>query len=348
MRLYDTIMSKPGTATDHAYCGCYSIMAPIMKEAQCFDIADNIVDICDHLSETRPSTVLSAMPMLRMPYPKIWLEWTHADHRKGNPSNNGKPIPQKMGCYIESDPDGARGVVVFFWKHKELQDLPAGLDELSIDPIGIVFDWTQEPGKPPREQYADMFLGNTGLPIKIHPQQGFEAHRDAMLKGKKWRKFAQDEKEVRAFMALQARSDVVPLLQFTKLFEVCGPALLPGGHLYESFVNDIAGEFSFIESFILMLNSKNTIIQREREDLSRLNKARAKSRRAPLKEFITTKVRLSPTQQRRHGIASGWHESARQHLCRGHFKLRSTGLFWWSSHLRGFGDKTVRSGYRAE
>jgi hypothetical protein len=97
-----------------------------------------------------------------------------------------------------------------------------------------------------------------------------------------------------------------------------------------------------------MLNSKNTIVEQRREDLSRLNKARTKSRKAPLREFITTKIRLSPTQARRHGIASDWHESARQHLCRGHFKVRATGVFWWSPHLRGFGDKTVRTGYRAE
>jgi len=349
MRLYDTIMSKPGTFTDKAYQGCYSVICPVMRGAQCFDISDNVVDICDNLTNTRPSTVMSALPMLRMPYQKIWLEWTHADHRKGVPSSNGKPVPQKMGCYIESDSTGSKGVVVFFWRHNKLHDLPPGLDELSINPVGVVFDWSQEPGKPPREQYADLFLGNSGLPIKVHPQQGYEAHRDAMVKGAKWRKFASEEKEVRAFMALQARSDVVPLLQFHELYEACGDSLLPGGHLYESFVGDLAGEFSFIESFILMLNSKNTIIEQRREDLSRLNKARAKNRRPPLREFTTTHIRLSRVQGNRHGIrGGGWHESARQHMVRGHFKLRRSGVYWWSAHPRGFGDKLVRTGYRAE
>jgi hypothetical protein len=28
-------------------------------------------------------------------------------------------------------------------------------------------------------------------------------------------------------------------------------------------------------------------------------------------------------------------EAARAHLVRGHFKIRRTGVFWWSSFLRG-------------
>lgn len=32
-------------------------------------------------------------------------------------------------------------------------------------------------------------------------------------------------------------------------------------------------------------------------------------------------------------------EAARQHLVRGHFKIRRTGVYWWSPFLRGDGTR---------
>jgi hypothetical protein len=33
------------------------------------------------------------------------------------------------------------------------------------------------------------------------------------------------------------------------------------------------------------------------------------------------------------------------HLVRGHFKVRRTGLFWWSPHVRGKGEAPVGQTY---
>jgi len=35
----------------------------------------------------------------------------------------------------------------------------------------------------------------------------------------------------------------------------------------------------------------------------------------------------------------------RMHLVRGHFKTRSTGIFWWSPFVRGHGDAVERRHY---
>jgi len=110
--------------------------------------------------------------------------------------------------------------------------------------------------------------------------------------------------------------------------------------MHEDFMEDLAGEFSYTQSFLMMLNSRNSVVSRTREDLSRLNKARAKKKKHPLKEFIVTDLRLNKSHQTRAGMMGIDRAAARRHLVRGHFKLRSTGVYWYSAHLRGHGENS--------
>jgi hypothetical protein len=64
------------------------------------------------------------------------------------------------------------------------------------------------------------------------------------------------------------------------------------GNRLLSHYNDTVGEFAFARAFVTMLNAKNGV-EREKEDLSRLNKARVRRGKRALSEFIVTRLALS-------------------------------------------------------
>ena len=108
--------------------------------------------------------------------------------------------------------------------------------------------------------------------------------------------------------------------------------------MFEDFMEDLAGEFSYTQAFLMMLNSRNKVVSQTKEDMSRLNKARAKKKRLPLKEFIVTDLRLNKSHQTRAATLGIDRVAARRHLVRGHFKLKYGQVWWWSPHLRGHGE----------
>src|SRR6185295_2908196 len=92
---------------------------------------------------------------------------------------------------------------------------------------------------------------------------------------------------------------------------------------------------------LAMLNSRNCV-EREPVDLSRLNKARGKRGKQPLMSYTKTKLVLSRARARAADAQGISREAARQHLVRGHFKIRPPGkkgggggVFWWAPVLRG-------------
>lgn len=109
----------------------------------------------------------------------------------------------------------------------------------------------------------------------------------------------------------------------------------------DNFLADIQGEGPFMQCFLAMLNSRNCI-EREPVDFERLNKARFKRGKPALMNYTKTKLVLSRAQARVADADGMSRETARQHLVRGHFKIRTSrkgggGVFWWSPHLRGDG-----------
>jgi hypothetical protein len=100
------------------------------------------------------------------------------------------------------------------------------------------------------------------------------------------------------------------------------------------------GNWVFATSFMIMLNARHAL-ERTVEDLGRLNRRRLHASKRPLREFIVTRLDLSRGTTNR-GIASGMsRDAARQHLVRGHFKTRKSGIYWWSPFVRGRSDQAV-------
>jgi len=213
--------------------------------------------------------------------------------------------------------------MVLAWEHRD--------DSVMVCPLGVIFNWDSKNTTPVLEQYLHSMYGHGGWIDETIAKRVGESRKLGMPD--KWLKFESDEKERAASVELVVRGEIVPLEPFMPF--LAAYKLMPGVEWYESFCDDMAGELPFVEAFFLLLNSKNTIIRQDREDLSKLNNARRKNRKAPLREFITTRLRISKVMGNRARASGLSREQAKYHLVRGHFKVRASGVYWWSPHPRG-------------
>jgi len=336
MRLYDVIQKEANTNLDRASCGLIGKFAAELTKAQCFELSPTVVTACATVSASKPSSILAATPMLRLPYPLIWLEWyaNRGDYLR----ENEKPIPGRMGCLVIADGDKTtnRGYAYWAWYHDE--------DALSIAPFGIAFDWDMN-HPAVVEQLVNKFKLPQYLIDNMAERIGGHQYAQAVLVNtKKWYDKANNDKERDAFIRLEQRAAIIPnhhATEFIKQYNL----LDPKNPAMAQFTDDVCGELPFVEAFIIMLNSKN-ILEQVPDDFARLNKARSKQRKAPLKEFTTTKLRLTRSSINRAEAAGIDRNAARMHLCRGHFKTRASGIYWWSPHFRGKGVPVQRNTYQ--
>lgn len=324
-RLADSILAADKWA-DAVHCGALSSMATSLKKAQHFEFARPMLQAADRVRRTKPSTMLAALPMVRFPYRKTWFEWLGADvHGDRGPTPN-KPTPQRMGVLIDCLDDALQiGFATWAWQHH-------GGAHPVVCPLGITFD-NSDDGR------------LTGLAEKFgklvdHPLQPVSEDRvRALMANSRFAKLATDAREVAATVQLERRIRTSATPHTAEMLNVLGR--VPGGaEAIKSAQSDIEGEPLFLYSLMILLNSRN-VVYRETEDLSRLNRARAKQRKAPLLPFTKTTIVLSRVQSNRAGAGANEIER-RRHLVMGHFKVRSTGVYWWSPHARGRGTEEVR------
>lgn len=86
--------------------------------------------------------------------------------------------------------------------------------------------------------------------------------------------------------------------------------------------------------FVIRLNSPRITDILPPEDLSRINRKRAKLGRRPLSVYQVVDLNKTIKAHFQQSICGG-DEGVRFHWRRGHFKARRTGLFWWNPHTAG-------------
>jgi hypothetical protein len=338
MRLFDTIQQAAGTVMDRAYYGLIGHFARYLHQAECFELSPQVVAACGDVCSSKPSSILAATPILKLPYEYTWLEWygERVDYIK----ENNKIVPDRMGCLLIAEGgDSNRGYAYWAWYHHE--------HNLTIAPFGIAFDWDLT-HPPVMQQLIDINHLPQRLMTAFENRVGDQHAAAAVLvNSKKWYDKANSEKEVQAFIELEKRATIVPVHFAAKFIRELGLDN-PKNPWMANFTDDVCGELPFVEAFLIMLNSKH-ILERCVDDFTRLNKARKKARKPALKEFTTTKLRLTRTTENRMRAAGMDRADARMHLVRGHFKIRKSGVYWWSSFARGKTNTTVqRKEYKAE
>lgn len=97
----------------------------------------------------------------------------------------------------------------------------------------------------------------------------------------------------------------------------------------------ITGLEPLVRAALLLLNSRNLIASEHRPASTALNKARGAKGQTPLHDYTHIRINLSRAIAGRSGEAANPRNPTRLHLVRGHFKVRATGIYWWSPFARG-------------
>ena len=370
MRLADHLMEECGKPTDVE--GMFSRMCDGLREAQRFELSDDVARAGYNLTKSKPTTLLSALPLCRAPYRKIWLEWRGGlttgmvkPEFKRDPAF--APDPLKQGCLIETDESGQRGTMTFAWIHKARPDRVG--DEfytpVNICPLGSLFNWDRD-ADVAGDANDDMCRRYPTNASRQTPQATFErllylrysrqlSDDDAkawMQRSvfKDWGRFADMPQERDALRELGRHQTPFVAPCALGFFRWCAQEAIRSERTINAFFNDVVrtswesdieGEPPFAETIIAMMNSRNAVEHRP-VDLSGLNKARAKRGRSLFLPYKTTHLQLSQAQTRafRAGLLS--REEAGQHRVRGHFKIRKTGIYWWHPFFRGDAAKPVQ------
>lgn len=365
MRLVDHLYAARGEVID--LFGLITGLCTGIEQAQRFELADDVVAAGYNLLwSAKPTALLAVMPLTRLPYPRMWIEWRGGIW--GKPATDARaPTPKKVGCLLEQTHDGIVSMTLA-WLHTELDGERGNFP--NVCPFSIVFDnrkehdWSlinfvredeqrllaQVPAHPSgfRDFVADI-LSKMRQRIEggITPDTLADMQRKAALARAgtppedldRWDIHSNDPREVEAMHELLARAGPWISHYAWTFFQrvlfnapnVTGDALVT---LIKGWENDIKGEAPFVQCILAMLNSRNCL-ENQPVDLTKLNKARRRRGHPEFATYSVTHLKLSRGMTRlaqSHGMTR---EQARQHMVRGHFKIRKTGVFWWSPFLRG-------------
>ncbi len=342
MILADHILAARGTPHDLA--GMVTSLASGIEKAERFVLSDEIAAAGYQLIKSKPASLLDAMPLCRLPYRSLWLEWNGDSSFVAGwnqfptcePTAEdrivARPLPWRMGCLIEGDKTGQRGQISWAWMHKE--------SGVNVCGLGVNFDWSkdgdvlawsrQELGTIDRDSITDAFARRW---LCDTTDEG--VIQIMKMRGADWAKLADDPRQREAVAGLLRHERSWFSSHARRLIDYAwrnNPADFL--KLIKAWEGDICGEAPFASAIVLMLNSRNAV-EREPVDLAKLNRARRRRGRPEFLSHTVTRLYLSKARQRDAEATGMSREAMRQHIVRGHFKIRKTGVYWWSPFLRG-------------
>lgn len=324
--------------------GTMSSIGHGVEQAERFVVSDDTALACLELMRSRPSSLIKALPLCRLPFKRIWVE-TRGGFADENTRGGVAPVPELQGSLVESIGDQT-GLITVTWvhKHRELGNLS---NAVNCSPFSIYFDWREDGdvcevvrsmhrkiAKVIDSRLIDRIIKTSEekwlVPARDEDRVEFMKHRSW------WGKYATDKREVAALR--EHERHMLPGLcpHAANMLDMIGRGAPTTDFvkLLKNWELDIEGEGPFVEFFLAMLNSRNCI-EREPVDMGRLNKARARRHKPPLHDYTNIKLVMSRARKRAADAQGISRETARWHLVRGHFKVRRTGVYWWSDFTRG-------------
>lgn len=308
----------------------YEDIASTLKECPRFVLDRNATLMIHNVSISSPYSMLSAFDICRLPYPKMWIEfdYSHRDEWLKALAAGGYAVakhdeaspPSRLGFLIEAQDDEGRVIEVLpLWSHP-----------LS-EPVGL--------------NYCHLALRIDMRPDFVPTEEELKRARQMSIRDEKsnWERTPRDTE---AMIELSTRTDAVEPARMKHIWDRMRGT--PTERKIEELARfDLRAEWSVSIALLVVLNSRNLIDYGEETDMTKLNKARTKRGKPPLLSHREIVLDLSKVQKRRiSGDGMGDRAASQAHLVRGHIKVRKTGAFWWSSHVRGEGAEIRKPTYR--
>lgn len=268
-------------------------------------LSDELTRLCTALAYSKGASTLACADLLHVPAERVWVEWTEAPWRNelaryGFRNSVDSTRSGRRGVFIQSTPQGRRGLLRTFWASGESE-----LDVLSSS-MEAYFDFDSREGEDPED-----FGRQPRSAICVSDDAVGDADILRRCFRFRFERSWQDYYERGQLTAVQANA------------------------ISHHALGTIAIDIPVLLAFFLLLATRPGLPRRP-VMLERLNRARAKSGKAALLEQIEVFAPLLP--QYKSDCSSGpaaSRRSCRLHHVRGHLVRRGSTLFWRVPHLRG-------------
>lgn len=301
-----------------------------MGKASVFVLDPNATAMCANVFFSRPSSILNALGFVRLPSETVWIEYSNIAAREafaklGNDNKwaEGGVMIERSGLLL-TQREGAidiEALAQFKKDDSRIIELLTAKCRFDTTP-GIRIDPTE------RRTPTKLDHGATGQAKKYYDL------------------LSRDEKELAARDELRMRfggslhADYIAMVSMIPGIESKLRTTLAG------HVEDVWRMFStqVLPSLILM-NCRNAVEQEFVPAPAKLNKARRAKGRPEIGPYHIVKLKLRPKVKRMYEQRGYSGVQISGGLVIGHFKVRRTGVYWWSGHLRlgGPGSRAPRT-----
>lgn len=315
------------------------VIAPLRAraaKASVFVLDRDAVAMAAHVAFGKPSSIIQALPWVKLPFESTWIEFANNDLREamaelGSP-NVAAPGTEttivRSGFLLRQEGDNK--ISVEYIHADKVKDGPVLAD---LAPIKATFDLSPEGPDdfeitPPNIHPASSDRVRQHLRLITNDPK--EAHAAGQLRARfSWKPHPDQAALARHMTAAlgSARVAQIEERQADEAYRLFRDAILPG---------------------IILLNCKNAVNSEPVEAPTKLNKKRAERGRPPIREHTLITIRLGTATQRHMGGSEAGRRALRASLVRGHFKLRRIAdgrmqPLWWSPHARrGYGEPEPR------
>jgi hypothetical protein len=285
--------------------GAAAFSKDITSCATRYVLSDELTSLCTALAYSKGARTLACADLLHVPAERTWVEWTEAPWQKELARYGFKtPLDStglgRRGVFIQSTPQGRRGLLRTFWAGGESE-----LNVLSSS-MEAYFDFDARAGEEPE------VIGRQRRPAICVTDDAI-GNADILRRCFRFRfeRSWQDYYDRARLTAIQATA------------------------ITHHALGTIAIDIPVMLAFFLLLATRPGLPRRPLM-LERLNKARARSGKAALLEQVEVFAPLMPAYQSEGGGAAGPSRQLRRlHHVRGHLVRRGSTLFWRVPHLRG-------------
>lgn len=269
----------------HPIVGIYPALYHELQGCPRFIFDERAIETATEITLGRPKIILDSILNLRIPYPKLWVEWPESgrgrlrevfqSHEEILPE---RPLPTKLGFYLKTDEFGRKGVIQWVWNSPaNVTDMlipnRPGFNPPNIAPISPYFNLDKE--VPQNAALLTTFI---------------KANLCALWEGNK---IQQD-----AIFRIWRTSDHQP----SSPWGVRYLKYVYGGdnnkddlfYAMNHFYADVYGEYIMVWACLLLLTSSKKIIEETKIDLSGLNKARIKKQQVPKLDYTRVNLYINP------------------------------------------------------
>jgi hypothetical protein len=273
----DNIVEMAGLAKTRPFnpiIAIFGAMEDKLKGAPRFLLDTNAIHTATELTFGRPKVLLEAMAHCHIPYSKMWVEWEESGRenlRRRFPdaviNEPGRPIPVRVGFFLECEKGGRKGQVTWAWESPIMDGLQISkdLNPANIAPISAYFNLDQRI-KQPIENTLGLSIANLARLWTDNPIQKealFQIWETAEHSPNRW----------------------------GEMFLNRNP------HQREAAYADVYGEYITVWAIMMLLTASRPIVHYTPVDQSKLNKARVKRHEVPRLDHTRVTIHLNAAER---------------------------------------------------